>query len=117
MFMVLGNHEWYLSEEDREVIRETGVTLLDHEYAAVTIGDFPLLIGGLSTRVQKGWLDEFDRKDGCKILLCHHPEYFARYLKTYHFDLVVSAGCSNTASIPRFGNPCELVAIHLKPVR
>ena len=29
--------------------------------------------------------------------------------------LVVSAGCCNTAAIPRWGNPCELVVIHLKP--
>lgn len=29
--------------------------------------------------------------------------------------LVVSAGCSNTFFVPRFGNPRELVVIHLEP--
>lgn len=39
---------------------------------------------------------------------------FPKYTKgIYEGRLVVSAGCSNTASIPRWGNPCEVVAIRL----
>lgn len=32
----------------------------------------------------------------------------------YHGRLLVTAGCSNTASVPRWGNPCEVVKITLK---
>lgn len=32
----------------------------------------------------------------------------------YHGRLAVSAGCANTAAVPRFGNPTELVALHCR---
>lgn len=35
-------------------------------------------------------LDEFFALDGYKILLCHHPEYFAKYLRDRRVDLVLS---------------------------
>lgn len=31
----------------------------------------------------------------------------------YHGNLVVSAGCANTTPLPRLGNPCEVVVIHM----
>ena len=33
----------------------------------------------------------------------------------YHGHMVVSAGCSNTSLLPRFGNPCEVVLVRLVP--
>ena len=41
---------------------------------------------------------------------------FGKYARGSFFDnkLIVSAGCSNTVVCPRFGNPRELVLIHLK---
>lgn len=39
------------------------------------------------------WLQEFEELDDFKILLCHHPEYWALqepYLKDHHIDLVLS---------------------------
>ena len=40
---------------------------------------------------------------------------FPKYDKgIYDGRMVVSAGCSNTAAIPRINNPRELVIIHLK---
>lgn len=32
----------------------------------------------------------------------------------YNGTLVVTAGCSNTASVPRWGNPCEVVAVRVE---
>ena len=37
-----------------------------------------------------GWLDDFERQPGYKILLCHHPEYVPRYLQNRCIDLIVS---------------------------
>lgn len=109
-------------------------------------------IGGLATRYDLDWLHAYASKPGYKILICHHPEYYRRYIKDTEWDtfdlivsghvhggqwrlgqhgvlapgqglfpkycygcydkkLIVSAGLSNTARIPRFGNPTELVMI------
>ena len=111
-------------------------------------------IGGLATRYDLDWLHAYAAKPGYKILICHHPEYYRRYIKDTEWDtfdlivsghvhggqwrigrhgvlapgqglfpkycygcydrkLIVSAGLSNTASVPRFGNPTELVMIHV----
>ena len=36
------------------------------------------------------WLDGFCRTPGYRILLCHQPEYFDRYLRDYPIDLFVA---------------------------
>lgn len=150
--MSLGNHELYLTDEDRKVIADAGVKLLDN--AAVAING--VLFGGLTSKQVKGELDTkflecFSAYPDCKVLLCHHPEYYPQ-LKSYPIDLilsghchggqirvrgrgifapgqgllpkyhrgvydgrlVVSAGCSNTTSIPRWGNETEVVIVRLQ---
>lgn len=146
-----GNHELYLTAEDRTVMAEAGVTLLDNE--STEIGG--TLFGGLTSKQVTGALDTefleaFSTSLKYKVLLCHHPEYYpelSRYpidlilsghchggqirvfgrgifapgqglLPKYHhgvYDgrLVVSAGCANTAPIPRWGNEPEVVIVRL----
>lgn len=151
VFLSLGNHEDYLLPADRKALRESGTMLLDNADCEFRVGSVPVRIGGLSSDADLEWLADFCRKDGYKILLCHHPEYYKRYLRErgldlvlsghahggqirikgqgiyspgqgllpsytgglYHGTLVVTTGCCNTASIPRWGNPCEAVMIHL----
>ncbi len=36
------------------------------------------------------WLDEFNRLDGFKILLCHQPEFYPAYVKATSADIVLS---------------------------
>lgn len=36
------------------------------------------------------WLRNFERQEGYKILLCHHPEYVPRYLNARSIDLILS---------------------------
>ena len=156
VYMSLGNHEWYLNEKDYRILGKYGATLLDNEDIKVRINDTGILIGGLSSGYDLNWLKSFSAKDGYKILLCHHPEYYEKIIKnTCSFDLIlsghahggqwrignrgvfapgqglfpkyshgiyeiqgqkmiVSAGCANTASIPRLGNPCEVVIVQMK---
>lgn len=161
-FLSLGNHEW-MEEGDAARLNETGAVLLDD--AAVWLDD--VYIGGLTSgfgRQRQGsfrrtpppntaYLDAFAAVDGFKLLLCHHPEYYPRYIRARDIDLtlsghahggqwqiggrgifapgqglfprytggvyegrlVVSRGLTNTVSVPRFGNPTELVRIHLLP--
>ena len=36
------------------------------------------------------FLKEFSQKDGFKILLCHHPEYYEDHIRLYNIDLILS---------------------------
>lgn len=152
VYVSIGNHEWYLLPEDLEVIEESGARLLDNADCKICIDGITVRIGGLSPDADLEWLNKFCAKDGYKILLCHHPEYYDRYLKEQRIDLILSghahggqiriwdrglyapgqgifpkytkgihdsrlivtSGSSNTASVPRWGNPCEVVMIHLE---
>lgn len=151
VYLSPGNHEWYFLPEDREVIKKSGCVLLDNQERKVRIAGMTLRIGGFSSVPDLHWVREFSSRDGYKILLCHHPEYYPRYLKQENIDLILSGhahggqirvaghgiyapgqglfprytkgiydgrlivttGASNTSSVPRWGNLCEVVLIHL----
>lgn len=156
----VGNHEWYHTQEDLQFFEQLGVIFLDNQDCELTVKGQKLRIGGLSTRYDLEWLNCFAKKAGVKILICHHPDYYPKYIKdtsrnTFalivaghahggqwrlfskggtkrgipvfapgqglfpHYaygqydNMIVSAGVSNTANIPRFGNPCEVVMIQM----
>ena len=147
VFYSPGNHERYFTDRDRQVIRETGIVFLDNSEAAWK----GIRVGGLSSTPDMDWLQEYSKRPGYKLLLCHHPEFYDKYLKDTDIDLIlsghvhggqmrvlgkgifspgqglfpkyfhgfhdnrliVSAGTSNTVSLPRWGNPCEVVIINL----
>ena len=100
-FVSLGNHERKFKGDLVPLILKTGVTLLDD--AATTFRG--IHIGGLSSgygwdeaqaNTKKTpapnltWLSEFATLDGYKILLSHHPEYYAPYISSLPIDLVLS---------------------------
>lgn len=89
----LGNHEWYFLDEDYRVFAENKIILLDNRDIELAAKKGSVLIGGLSTRYDLDWLKSFSEKSGYKILLCHHPEYYSRYIKGKecdNFDLILS---------------------------
>ena len=88
--MSLGNHERKLTQEDEAFLREIGVVLLDNADTAVTVRGNLLKIGGLSTAADEAWLARFAQKDGYKLLLCHHPEYFDTMLSDKEIDLTLA---------------------------
>lgn len=82
-----------LRDEWREVIEKSGATLLDESFVLWN----GLVIGGLGSGLLNpgwvpdiSWLDAYTQTPGYKLLLCHHPEYFDRYLRPYDIDLTVS---------------------------
>lgn len=168
--MSLGNHELYLTEEDKTVLQNAGVHVLDN--SSVVIKN--VLFGGIPSKQTSGGIDhsflktfseamdmdepmntadmgELVDEPMYKVLLCHHPEYY-KFLQPYSINLVlsghahggqiricgqglfspgqgllpkltkgvydgrlvVSAGCANTASIPRWGNECEVVVVRVE---
>lgn len=82
-----------ISPENRARILASGATFLENSYVewkGIKIGG--LGSGMLETdgkpRVEN--LQEFFAADGLKLLICHHPEYYDRYLRECDVDLVVS---------------------------
>lgn len=120
-----GNHELYLDDKDKSILADLGVCFLDNDYQR--FGD--LIFGGLSSpykifagtgvsktkeehkrrwemvfeNVNTVWLDDFERQDGYKVLLCHHPEFYEPFLKKRPcIDLIVS-GHAHGGQIRLFG--------------
>lgn len=75
VYMGVGNHERRLLPEDYKAVHDSGTALLDNSDTVADTKVGKIRIGGLSTRYDLRWLSEFSKKDGCKILICHHPEY------------------------------------------
>ncbi len=76
-----------------EKIRASGATLLDEDFVTwkgITIGGLGSALLDPGWIPKLGWLDAFTATPGYKLLLCHHPEYFDRYLRSYDIDLIVS---------------------------
>ena len=110
-FLSIGNHEnggigswrpdwrWRIreeteiSEQNLERIRKSGAILLRDEWVMYD----GIAFGGLSSGLAKpdhlprvDWLDGFCALDAPRVLLCHHPEYYPKYLKALPIDLTVS---------------------------
>ena len=82
-----------LSPAWREIITATGATLIHQEHTLWN----GLVIGALGSGLLNpdgmpdlSMLDSFTVASGYKLLLCHHPEYFDRYLRPYPIDLILS---------------------------
>lgn len=120
-----GNHELYLDEEDKSLLENIGITLLDDSYKR--FGD--IVFGGLSSpykifagtgtvhtkaehkhrwdmvfgNVNTGWLNEFEKQEVYKILLCHHPEFYEPFLKDRNVIDLILSGHAHGGQIRLFG--------------
>ncbi len=80
-------------DEWKERIRMTGAVLLDETWT-VWRG---LVIGGLGSGLLRpgrvpdlSWIPDYCAVPGYKLLMCHQPEYFDRFLRDYPIDLFVA---------------------------
>lgn len=99
VYFGLGNHEWKLQKADKSSISSVGITLLDDAYVLFQPG---IYIGSLTSTSRYGkyaatstkpnirFLNQFEHIPGFKILICHHPEYYDKYLFHRKFDLILS---------------------------
>ena len=128
-FVSLGNHEWPLAPEDLALLRETGVILLDNawtRFGPLVIGGLSsaYIRGYRSYRAQRDgerypvpdsihhvargvtpeldWLGDYCAQEGWRLLLCHHPEYWPRYLRALPIPLTLS-GHAHGGQIRLFG--------------
>lgn len=100
-FCSLGNHEMKFDGDIRTLILGTGAVLLDnswYEYGGIIIGG---LTSGYKNEADQGntketpppdltFLKKFASLGGFKLLLCHHPEYFDKYIKNLDVGLTLS---------------------------
>lgn len=99
-FCAVGNHECWYGKEILSMMEERGGILLDNEAQEFE----GILIGGLSSGYpfchhrtlrltpapNLAFLKEFSEREGFKLLLSHHPEYFPRYIRELPIDLTLS---------------------------
>lgn len=71
-FLSLGNHEWMLDQEDLDMIRSTGMTVLDNNWRSITVGGKEIILAGLTSgyvtdyrafRAESGSPDRYPRQE------------------------------------------------------
>ncbi len=93
-FVCLGNHDSCFPGEIRREVMSRGAHLLDNSFTEFQ----GIKLGGLTSgefympdmKPNLAWLKEFSRLDGFKLLLCHRPEYFSKYIRKLPIDLTLS---------------------------
>ena len=102
LYYSIGNHEQGISLENRAELERIGVKVLDNEF----VRESNFLIGGFTSGLTFGckyhrffykqpepdisFIKEFSAHDGYKILLCHHPEYWEKYICGSGINVTVS---------------------------
>lgn len=91
-FYAIGNHERKFKQRTAywPHVESSRVTVLDNRFTPFR----GILLGGLSSAerggVDAGFLAEADGDPAFKLLMCHHPEYFTRYVQEHDVDLTVA---------------------------
>ena len=103
VFYSIGNHERKYRHREAwlQKVAESKATLLDNESA----GFHGVRIGGLSStkgEPDTDFLDRFEREDGYRLLLCHHPEKYRDYVAGRDIDLTL-CGHAHGGQIQFFG--------------
>ena len=99
VYYSIGNHEGGISPENKCLLTERGITVLDNDFVYA----HGLCIGGLTTGLTYGakrtnhtpppdlaFLDRYAAADGFHLLLCHHPEYYPAFIRQTRVELTVS---------------------------
>ena len=102
VYLSLGNHERELEDEDIAFLKEKNIHLLDNSDVVTDIKGEKLIVGGLSSEADEEWIERFSKRDGFKLLLCHHPEYYDLYVRDREIDLTLS-GHNHGGQIRIFG--------------
>lgn len=103
VFYSVGNHERKFKRREAymQKVAESRIVLLDNEST-----DFHgVRIGGLSSAWEEpdlAFLDRFEKEDGYRLLLCHHPEVWRDYVDGREIDLTL-CGHAHGGQIQFFG--------------
>ena len=99
VYYSIGNHERGMNDENRAILADAGIHLLDNTWTPYGV----LTIGGLTSGYTSGlpkqrntpppdtsFVKKFAMQKGFKLLLCHHPEYWPAYIRETSINLTVS---------------------------
>ena len=91
VFLSIGNHErkYRHREAFLQQVRESRVTLLDNEsteFHGIRLGGLSSVRGGVP---DKAFLDRFEKEEGYRLLMCHHPEMYRDYVSGRDIDLTL----------------------------
>ena len=105
-YLTFGNHDVKFWPIDNTEIEEMGITILDGRFVKrdeLVLGGQTSLAGVEDVHPEREshavwrqdvgmeWLDDFEQTQGYRLLLCHHPEYYDRYLLSDRdIDLIVA---------------------------
>ena len=130
VFFSVGNHERALSREQTDGLAEAGIHCVDLSTERFSVRGTQLCIGGVpSASYENGercetslaellftpraraelpqktvdYIAEFSAEGGAKLLLCHHPEYYCRYLRDCDTG-IICAGHAHGGQIRLFGH-------------
>lgn len=104
-FYSIGNHEWRYPrrEEYWPLVEKSDVQVLDNEFISFR----GITLGALSSaprgEVQPAFLEEMEKQEQFRLLMCHHPEYYAAYVASHDIDLTIS-GHAHGGQIQIFGH-------------
>ncbi len=117
IYYCFGNHEIYYSHTSKEIdrvpnkemeietvkkIKALGINLINDSFEKISLpGAEGILVGGLvcgrdmnpALNIKEpdlSFLDAYDKEEAFKILLCHYPHYYEKYLKNTSFDLILA---------------------------
>lgn len=104
-FYAVGNHEW--KSVDRPafwpMVEKSDVTVLDNRW--IEFGG--ICLGGFSSAEKKAVdsriVDDLARQEGFRLLMCHHPEWYGRYIRGKGIDLTLS-GHAHGGQVQLFGH-------------
>lgn len=117
VYYCFGNHEIYYSHASKEAhrlpnktleekyvnrIKSIGINIVNDSSVQIYTPDHnKLYVGGLVcgrdkdprmhiTNPDMDFISRYDGIDGFKMLICHYPHYYEKYLKNTNFDLIVA---------------------------
>ena len=92
VFYAIGNHEWKhpCYKAFWPQVEKTAATVLDDRY--VDFGG--IVLGGLSSRKNAKepvpFVADMAKAEQFRLLMCHHPEYYARHVQPCDIDLTIA---------------------------
>ncbi|MBE5804870.1 MAG: hypothetical protein E7316_10220 [Clostridiales bacterium] len=103
-FYAIGNHEWKFRQRDEywPLVLKSGAVVLDNTYTLFE----GIVLGALSSApreaIRTDFLSSMEEQPGYKLLMCHHPEWFAPWVKPHDIDLTLS-GHAHGGQVRLFG--------------
>lgn len=91
-FYAIGNHEWRFRQREEywPHVLKSRVTVLDNTFTLFE----GIVLGALSSadegEERPGFLMDMAAMDGYKLLMCHHPDWFSKYVRPHDIDLTLA---------------------------